>query len=257
MFERGNMNYLNEEILRSFSDEEKQQLFEDISNMYFKKNFGSVSKADLETYLFSFYIEHLLDNDKEFDDYTIGRDLGLTISRVRSLKERKELKYPRKGYDWKEDFLKCAEYAKYDSAKHLIKFTISDVNVIKDARNFFIKNGKYDEYQLNPTLFQCRLDTFIEMCELIGKEENSEFKIKLREDFQKSKELEEFLQSDKTSEKDKSLLEKFFTDSMGDCLKDILVNCSKEAIAFILEAIIPGSGIVKVVLERLAEVIKK
>lgn len=257
MFERGNMNYLNEEILRSFNDEEKRQLFDEISNMYFKKNFGSVTKSDLETFLFSFYIEHLLDKGYDFDDYTIGRDLGITISRVRSLKERKELKYPRRGYDWKKDFLKCAENAKYDPVKRLIKFTISDVNVIKDARNFFTKNGKYDEYQLNPKLFQCTIDTFLEMCELIGKEENPEFKIKLREDFQKSKELEEFLQSDKTSEEDKSLLEKFFTNSLGDCMKDIFVNCSKEAIAFILEAIIPGSGMVKVVLERLSEVIKK
>ena len=35
----------------------------------------------------------MLDNGEDIDDYVIGRDLGLTISRVRALKERKELKY--------------------------------------------------------------------------------------------------------------------------------------------------------------------
>ena len=74
-----------------FTSEEKNALFDKIAAMYFNKNFGSTQKADFETLLFSEYIEHCLRFKLPFDDYTISKELGITQSRVRSLKERKEL----------------------------------------------------------------------------------------------------------------------------------------------------------------------
>ena len=76
----------NDKIIKSFTQEEKEELFDTLMAMYFHKNFGSLSKTDLETYLFSFYLEHLLNNQFNYDDYTVGKDLGLTLSRVRGLK---------------------------------------------------------------------------------------------------------------------------------------------------------------------------
>lgn len=88
------MNYSN-----SFSDKEKLAAFDKIAGLYFDRNFGSVSKADFETLMFSIYIEHLLDNDLPYDDYTMSNSLGISESRIRTLKERKQLKYPRE-YIW-------------------------------------------------------------------------------------------------------------------------------------------------------------
>ena len=55
------INHLESSIVDSFSVEEKIHFFDDIADMFFVKNFGTVSKVDLETYIFSAYIEHLLD----------------------------------------------------------------------------------------------------------------------------------------------------------------------------------------------------
>ena len=84
-----------------FSDSEKIKFFNEISSRYFNKNFASMSKIDIETLIFSEYIEHCLRNRLEIDDYTISKELGITQSRVRTLKERKELKYPHDEFDWK------------------------------------------------------------------------------------------------------------------------------------------------------------
>lgn len=231
------IEYANEKILNDFTEDEKNVLFEDLCNMYFKKNFGSVSKSDLETYLFSFYIEHLLDTKEEIDDYIIGRDLGLTISRVRALKERKELKYPRIDYEWKEEFLRCADNAKYDEINHLIKFQVTDINVLKDARYFFESHGQYDEYQLNPKLFQCRLDAFLAMTKLIAEDDNSEFVFKIKS----PEELNKIV----ANEENLSLKESIIKISQGaveDGLKELLISASKEVCLCVLNCIMPGSG---------------
>lgn len=148
-----------------------------LSNNYFNKNFGSVSKADFETFLFSIYYKQKTANGTnnaiDCDDYSIGRELGLTIARVRSLKERMELKHSSLGEDaWKDEFVSCMNHAHYDKTKDLIKVLIPDVNVIKDLRHFCEVHGWYDEYQLNTKLFQCNPDTFVKICEVIDGENN-------------------------------------------------------------------------------------
>lgn len=249
MYVRENTKFLNENIIDGFSEKEKEILFEDLMNMYFRKNFGTLTKAELETYLFSFYIEHLLDNNIPFDDYTIGRDLGITQSRVRALKERKELKYPRHNYDWKQEFLLCARNAKYDEVKRLIKFQITDVNVIKDARHFFEINGQYDEFQLNPKLFQCSLEAFIEMGNIIAQEANEEFVFSL----ENQDKVEAFVNNcdDKNA---KDAIAKFTNGLIEDGLKELFINCSKEVILQGLNLIMPGSGSV---VNGIFEVVKK
>lgn len=56
-----------------FTNEEKSMLFDKIAAMYFNKNFGSTSKIDFETLLFSEYIEHCLRNKLPFDDYSLSK----------------------------------------------------------------------------------------------------------------------------------------------------------------------------------------
>jgi hypothetical protein len=253
MSEKTEAKYKNDEILSKFEDKEKEKLFKDITDMYFHKNFGTVSKADLEVYLFSFYIEHLLDKGENFDDYVLGRDLGITQSRIRSLKERKELKYPRKGYEWQKEFLKHANNAKYDEAKRLIKFSIPDVNVIKDVRYFFETQGQYNEYQLNPKVFQCRLDTFVEMTKMIAEDSGEKWELKI--DNKQLKELEKNIEH--CSEKEKSSLEKIINGAVEDGLKELLLNGSKEILRTVLEAVVPGAGMAETLFKVLIETLKR
>lgn len=232
--------YHNEMIIESFSPEEKEFLFRELMNMFFHKNFGTVSKSDLETFMFSFYLEHLLNSNQAIDDYILGKDLGLTLARIRSLKERKELKYPREGYHWEDAFLENAKNAKYDETHHLVKFTISDVNVLKDVRYYFEKNNQYDEVQLNPKLFACRPDTFIEMCKKIAEEKGEQFSWTTR-DLEKIKEYANRADADSKSA---AGLAKFLHGAVEEGIKDLLLCGAKEAALAALSCVNPLAGTV-------------
>lgn len=146
-----------------FSNNEKIDFFNKISNRYFNRNFGSMSKGDLETLIFSEYIEHCLRNGLEIDDYTISKELGITQNRVRTFKERKELKYPYNEFDWRTALETAILNAKYDSENRKIKMVIQDVNVMIELRHYIEEKGWYDEVSLNTKLFQIPLDCFLEI----------------------------------------------------------------------------------------------
>lgn len=150
-------------ILAEFSDDEKNKALSSIFNLYFNRNFGATSKSDFETLLFSIYIEHLIDNEQPYDDYTMSKNLGITETRVRALKERKQLKYPRE-FDWKTSFANLVGNAKYDDVTKTVKLSIEDVNLLKELQYFVRTNGWYYEVQLNSRLFQCKLDCFLMIC---------------------------------------------------------------------------------------------
>lgn len=234
-----------------WTQKEKDELAKWINDHYFEnQNFGSVSKADFETYIFSLYIENLLDNKENFDDYTIGKHLGLTISRVRSLKERKELKYPREGYNWKDSFIECVKNAKFDETTHLVKISIPDVNVLKDLRYFLEKNGWYDEYQLNPKLFQCRADVFYDLCikldsDYVSPQLDEESRKKLKDIVKQSKE-----------EEDQGFIETIIKGELEEGLKKILKYSSKFIINSVLQ-VMPFGGLVKRIIDEFTIALNK
>ena len=63
----------------NFTDEEKIIVFDKIAELYFEKNFGSTTKADFETLLFSEYLEHCMRCDEPFDDYSLSKKLRIII----------------------------------------------------------------------------------------------------------------------------------------------------------------------------------
>lgn len=223
----------------NWTDKEKNKLTNWINDNYLNnQNFGSVSKADFELFLFSLYVDHLIDNKEIYDDYTIGKQLGITISRVRSLKERKELKYHREDYCWVNSFISCIKNARYDESSHLVKVNIPDVNVIKDVRYFLEKNGWYDEYQLNPKLFQCRADIFIEMCNLLPDNNGMAEGYTITEE---AKEKLRVIASNTVNTKEKSSIEKIIRGSAKEGLKELALTASKEVLSAVLSTIPFGS----------------
>ena len=223
----------------NWTDEEKSKLTNWINNNYLNnQNFGSVSKSDFELFLFSLYLDHLIDGEKIYDDYTIGKQLGITISRVRSLKEKKELKYHRDDYYWVVSFIACIENARYDETTHLVKVNIPDVNVIKDVRYFLEKNGWYDEYQLNPKLFQCRADIFIEMCNILPDHNGNEERYTITEEVREK--LQE-IASYSSNEKEKAAIVKIISGVAKEGMKELALTASKEVLSAVLAAIPFGS----------------
>ena len=139
----------------------------DIQRECLTQNFGTLSKNEFELLVFHYY---LLDKQAQVGseyvtDYEIGRDLGLTIQRVRSLREREALKWPPKEKGkWKDKFLDCLKHAHYDEKSDAVKILVPDVNVIKEVRNFIETAGLIDDYQLNPKVFQCNMNALIAIC---------------------------------------------------------------------------------------------
>lgn len=150
-------------------DEVQEAFLKEIKAQCLSRNFGTLSKSEFDGLVFHYYLQlknlrlNKMDSQGYVSDYEIGRDLGLTIQRVRSLREKEALRRT-DGSEWKTMFFQCIKKAIYDEKSDLVKFLIPDVNVIKEVRHFLETMGLYDEYQRNPKLFQCKLDVFISLC---------------------------------------------------------------------------------------------
>ena len=147
---------MSSDVWSSFLAEIKEQCL--------TRNFGTLSKSEFDLMVFHYYLLNKQVNvgGQYVSDYDIGLELGLTIQRVRSLREREALKWPPKN-DWKDRFLECLKHARCDEMRN-VKLLVPDVNVIKGIRNFIEKAGLIDDYQLNPKVFQCNLDALIAIC---------------------------------------------------------------------------------------------
>lgn len=230
-----------------FSDKEQRNAFELISERYFERNFGTMSKADFETLLFHIYIEHLLDSNEPFDDYTMSKALGISQSKIRNLKVRKELQYPRKGFNWQDAFVQCISQATYDDTSRTVKVIITDINVMTELRYYIECNGWFDEYHLNPKLFQCRLDFFLKLCSNLGEH------ISLDEATEKK--IQELIKQD-NSQKENNAIQKILDGAVEDGLKELALNGTKEILVEVLN-LIPFGGVAAKLISVLVNILKR
>ena len=226
----------------SFSAKEKIEIFNKIEQHYFVRNFGSLTKADFETLLFSEYIEHRIKNKLPFDDYSLSKELGITQSRIRALKERKELKYPYKDFTWQNAFAESVKNAKVDPNDQYVKMIIQDVNVMNEIRNFIEINGWYDECSLNKKLLRIPLDCFVEICY-----NSNVFDDVFSEDTKKA--------IKKISKAEDATVQNFLKDFSKDGLKAFLMSASKEVISEVLR-LLPFGGIAKTAFDFLLKSIE-
>ena len=114
--------------------------------------------------------------------------------------------------------------------QELVQLNISDINVMKDLRHYISNNGWYDEFQLNPKLFQCRLDYFINLCKSLGDE------ISFDRDTKKA------LKDIASSEREKSAIEKIISGSFENSISEFITDISEAALTEVLK-LIPFGGI--------------
>ena len=118
-----------------------QTIGKEIIKHYFDRNFGSLSKSDLETLLFHLYVVKF----SKQDDYTISKELGITQSRIRALKERSALRYGQ-NYDYKKGLIEAIGNAYYDNKSNKIQCLVNDVNVLIEVRHLLESKHCFDEY---------------------------------------------------------------------------------------------------------------
>lgn len=178
------MAWPKEELRRKyeeyFPDEQaKARAFDKIAERYYCANFGTMSKSDFETLLFSIYLEQILDRDEsdftKYSDYTLSKLLGVTQSKISSLKVKKELLYPYEKFNWRESFKRISNRAVYENEK--IKLLIPDRNLYLELKNAIETRGGYVEVQLTANLLQVPLSYFLDLMVVISEDETDVQKI--------------------------------------------------------------------------------
>lgn len=230
-----------------FSKDEKQHAFDLLCERYYNRNFGTMSKTDFETLLFHIYLEHLINTSAPFDDYTLSKALGISQSKIRNLKVREELQYPRQSEHWKENFAALVSKAVYDEQSKTVKMQIPEVTDMTELRYYLECNGWFDEYQLNPKLFQCRLDFFLKLCRSLGElstqDENTEAKLKE-------------LQKLHDGKNERSAIQKILDGAVEDGLKELAINGSKGLIVSVLKSL-PFGGVAATAINEFIRVLEK
>lgn len=223
------------QLFEGYKKEEKAAIFDEIMDKYLTNGFHSMTKGEWDTYLFHVLFQYLSVHDKgNTSDYRLSKMLGITQSRIRNLKIREGLVYRATDYEnnWKTFFSGYIENALYDKYSGVIKMNIPDVNVLSEVRNFMEENGWYDEYQLNPKLFQCNLGIFLQLCEKIEPAELSD-------------QASSFLKNlEKQADCDKTALDFFKKGEIGKGVKKLGKKISKETLDCLMN-IIPAGGIVR------------
>lgn len=214
-------------------DATKAKAFDEIAKQYYFCNFGTMQKSDIDVLLFSLYVDQILNQTEEnmdtYSDYTLSKYLGITQSRISTLKVKKELKYPYPDFDWKESFLRVLENARYENGK--IKVHIPDKNLYLEVKNAIECKKGYIDVSLNTHLLQVPPEYFIDLVLEISDDENKE---KMKKDF--IKELNEKYHNTQKLE------ENFESKSIGELIKDNIINIDPDDICDLIKSCIPGIG---------------
>lgn len=220
---------------------EKAEAFDKIAEAYYNRNFGSISKSDFDVLMFSIYIERLLEQNESdmesYSDYELSKQLGITQSKIKNLKVKKELLYPYEDFKWENSFSRVCENARFEDGK--IHININDPNLFIELKHFVeLRNGRVD-IQLNSNSFVISVDMFFELLVYIGKEEDKKIILKsIKETYQKN-EIE-------IKNIEKASLSKTIKENAAKVGGKILINGIKEC-AYQLTS--PLSKIVKCIAE--------
>lgn len=109
---------------------DKDKLFTRIEEAeLFSKHFGSFTKSDYEVLMFTIFLDSM---DDEVRDYDISIALGITESKVRTLRVKSQLLYPRE-LKWVEQLTSALDHGLYVDG--MITITLENPSVRNMIRN--------------------------------------------------------------------------------------------------------------------------
>ena len=148
-----------------FPDEAtKAAAFDKIAKLFYSKNFSASSKSEVDLLMFSIYMDALINNCKKSDgtidysicsDYEIGKQLGITQERVRSLKVKKQARYPVE-FRWQDSLLSIRDSVRYDDGINKIIIPTRDPNLYNEIRNYIEDHGGYIEIKRSGNYIRIR-----------------------------------------------------------------------------------------------------
>lgn len=156
-----------DDILNSI---DKNNAFSKIAELFYKRNFSTTSKAEIELLMFHFYMQALIKmctdeqtnvlDYKKCSDYNIAKQLGITEGRVRNLKVKVQARYP-EAFDWKKSFESLKNNVRYDEKINRIIIPVPDPNLYLELKNFIEENGGYIEVRRSGNYIQIRPEYYI------------------------------------------------------------------------------------------------
>lgn len=149
-----------------FSEEEVKELLSKLCKGYFNKNFGTLTKSEIDLIMFHHYLKQKMASKTNsfISEYEISKELGISQARVRTLKTKDYLQNENK-VDWKNELLEIFNSGNFVRKDGDIEVIIPDVNLMMELRNFLEEEKMINEYVLNPKVFKCTLDVFVKVYE--------------------------------------------------------------------------------------------
>lgn len=137
-----------------FSDDKH---FLEVAGHYYNKNFGTMSKSELDLLMFKIFYDGLKNknDDSSLTDVALAIELGITKQKVKSLKERMFLKYSSDNdFDWKKEMRDCISKSSIEYDEKTGKFTIlvSNPRFGYAVEDFLESNRLISDYAHNSKL---------------------------------------------------------------------------------------------------------
>lgn len=190
---RADTEKLREKYNSIFSTEKsKAEAFDKIAENYYLGNFGSMQKSDIDVLMFSIFIEGILDRSESnmdaYSDYTLAKQLGISQSRISTLKVKKQLQYPYDKFDWRRSFARVCENARYEGGK--IKINVRDKNLYYELKNQLEEHGGYAEATLTSNLLVITPAEFIDLTEeIMSPDERDKLKAEVKKRYADDKNM--------------------------------------------------------------------
>lgn len=176
-----------------FDEKAKATAFDQISELFFSKNFSASSKGEVELLMFSIYLDAMIENCKRPDgtidysicsDYEIGKQLGITQERVRMLKVKKQARYPVE-FRWQDALVSIKDSVRYDQEKKKIIIPTRDPNLYNEIRNYIEDHGGYIEIKRSGNYIQIRPEHyFMLVYEGLGESDQRKYRKELVRELQ-------------------------------------------------------------------------
>lgn len=156
----------------------------------FTKQFGSFTKTDYEVLMFTVFLDSM---EGDVWDYDISIALGITESKVRALRVKSQLLYPRE-LRWVEHLTEALEHGSQDDG--MITITLEDPSVRNKIRNEVEKQYGTVNLSLNSKQLVLPVESFLLLAACAEQDANSVLK-QLNEQFNNNKEVVGKIQKEK------------------------------------------------------------
>ena len=211
--------------------DKKAEAFDLIAEQYYNKNFGCMTKSDFETLLFHIYIEQVLAKSEEnfasYSDFRLGKELGISQSKVSNLKVRKQLQYPRE-FKWREAFAKVSKNVNFENGK--IKIQIPDINLYFEIKNAIEEAGGFVDVSLTPRLLQVSPCYFLDLIVAVSEEKDRDrVKKTIRKIIREKDKDKEFLEAEPFGKQLKGLAK----DHISVIFTELITEFTSSPISFL------------------------